>query len=308
MRHTNQSFSDKSKIVHKDKYDYSKVEYKSNKEKVIIICPTHGEFCQLAQDHMRGRGCEKCTGRFPIDEKEFLKRAKSKHGDKYNYSKSNYIGWQKPIYIECKIHGVFETKPSTHCLTNGACKRCTGKEITTEDAITKFIETHGEQYDYSKVDYKSSKTKIEIICKEHGSFKQIPNSHLRGIGCPQCGVIKANVDQSNKKGFYCIPRAERHKKKWLKEKATVYFIKITTPTESFYKVGITVQKLKNRFSCLKRENTTYEVIFQKETNLYEACHIEHDIIEKYKDYQYTPQTKMKSGNTECFSIELDITK
>lgn len=51
------------KEVHGDFYDYSKVVYKIKREKVVIICPEHGEFSQLPNSHWRGRGCYKC-GRF----------------------------------------------------------------------------------------------------------------------------------------------------------------------------------------------------------------------------------------------------
>lgn len=58
---TLQEFIEKSSIVHNHKYDYSLVNYKGNKEKVIIICPIHGEFEQLAGGHLSGKGCIKCT-------------------------------------------------------------------------------------------------------------------------------------------------------------------------------------------------------------------------------------------------------
>lgn len=55
------AFFEKAKIVHGDKYDYSKVVYINNETKVCIICPEHGEFWQTPHDHLRDRGCPKCT-------------------------------------------------------------------------------------------------------------------------------------------------------------------------------------------------------------------------------------------------------
>lgn len=53
------------------------------------------------------------------------------------------------------------------------------------------IEKHGVFYDYSLVDYINAKTKVEIICPHHGSFRQQPATHLRGQGCPECaGYLK----------------------------------------------------------------------------------------------------------------------
>ena len=47
LKLTNETFKERARQIHGDKYDYSKVEYgKNNKEKVCIICPEHGEFWQ----------------------------------------------------------------------------------------------------------------------------------------------------------------------------------------------------------------------------------------------------------------------
>jgi len=66
---TTKDFIEKSKLIHGDKYDYSKVIYKGNKEKVKIICPKHDEFFQTPSDHKQGKGCSKCKmskGEFKI--------------------------------------------------------------------------------------------------------------------------------------------------------------------------------------------------------------------------------------------------
>ena len=63
-----------------------------------------------------------------------------------------------------------------------------GKKLTTEDFIKRSKKVHGDKYDYSLVNYISSKIKIKIkiICKKHGEFKQIPDDHLNGSGCAKC--------------------------------------------------------------------------------------------------------------------------
>ena len=76
------------------------------------------------------------------------------------------------------------------------------EETTNKKAIrsfhtleTRFIKKHGYKYDYSLVKYKNNHTKIEIICKEHGVFTQIPNSHLNN-GCPKCvGLQKKTTNE-----------------------------------------------------------------------------------------------------------------
>lgn len=56
----------------------------------------------------------------------------------------------------------------------------------TNNFISKAIKIHGDRYDYSKVNYINAKTKINIICKEHGIFEQTPSNHLSKYNCQKC--------------------------------------------------------------------------------------------------------------------------
>ena len=64
----------------------------------------------------------------------------------------------------------------------------------------KFFEeaklVHGDEYDYSLVDYKTGHQNIIIICSVHGNFQQTASNHLTGRGCPKCGRIKATTKQT----------------------------------------------------------------------------------------------------------------
>lgn len=64
------------------------------------------------------------------------------------------------------------------------------KKKLLNDFIQEAELLHGDKYDYSQVEYKTSKDKVKINCKIHGTFKQTPNNHLRGKGCKFCGDIK----------------------------------------------------------------------------------------------------------------------
>lgn len=90
-----ETFIEKAKAVHGDKYDYSKVEYNNILKEVIIICREHGEFEQLPKTHKRGNGCIKC-GKDKASHarkntlEEFIEKATQVHGAKYDYSKVEY--------------------------------------------------------------------------------------------------------------------------------------------------------------------------------------------------------------------------
>ena len=66
----------------------------------------------------------------------------------------------------------------------------------TENFINKAKQIHNDKYDYSKVNYVNSKTKVCIICPKHGEFWQEPRHHLSKHGCPMCGKENSDRKQS----------------------------------------------------------------------------------------------------------------
>jgi hypothetical protein len=183
--------------VHGKRYDYSKSIYVNTSTKMIIICPEHGEFLKNPRNHIYGKqGCPKCTKQSKLMSKEdFIKESKKVHGDKYSYEKTIYINCRKEVIISCPIHGDFLKTPRNHLYSRQGCPKCKekGKIIKRQDNkrdtiifITNAVKIHGKKYDYTKVVYKNCSTDIIITCPIHGDFKQKPNTHLQGCGCPEC--------------------------------------------------------------------------------------------------------------------------
>ena len=122
---------------------------------------------------------------------EFIKKAREVHGDKYDYSKVEYVNNQTKVCIICKEHGEFWQRPLDHlkgheCSECGKIKNVESRKKTIEKFIYEAREVHGDKYDYSNVKYENTSTKVCIICKEHGEFWQAPYTHLNGHGCPKC--------------------------------------------------------------------------------------------------------------------------
>ena len=122
----------------------------------------------------------------------FIDKAKKIHGDKYDYSKVNYVNSKTKVCIICPKHGEFWQEPRHHLSKHG-CPMC-GKEnsdrkqsLTLNEFIEKSNQIHNGKYSYDKVNYVNAETKVCIICPKHGEFWQAPHSHLRGQGCPKCG-------------------------------------------------------------------------------------------------------------------------
>lgn len=106
--------------VHGDKYDYSKMIYENNKKKVKIICPIHGEFEQAMDKHLQGQGCPKCAKNCSDTKESFIEKAKKIHGDKYDYSKINYINSQTKVEIIDPNYGSFWITPNSHLNGRGS--------------------------------------------------------------------------------------------------------------------------------------------------------------------------------------------
>ena len=87
------------------------------------------------------------------------------------------------------------------------------KKKTIEEFIKEANKIHCNKYDYSKTNYINNITKIKIICKKHGIFKQIPSNHLKGIGCPKCGKERFKLNKtSTTKKFISKSRILHHNK------------------------------------------------------------------------------------------------
>ena len=135
---TKEQFIEEARQVWGDKFDYSKVEYKNAMDKVIIVCPEHGEFVQTPSAHLNGQGCPKCVGK-NLSVEDIIKKFKDKHGDKYDYSKVEYVGMHEKVCIICPKHGEFWQIPNSHLQGNG-CPSCVGvKKLTHEEFVKENI-------------------------------------------------------------------------------------------------------------------------------------------------------------------------
>ena len=128
LKYSTKEFIELCNRVHGDYYDYSDVVYKGSRFPIVIKCKKHGNFEQNAGMHILGHGCpicgtDKVRKSLMLTTEEFIKKAKAIHGFKYDYSNSNYSGWNKKIMIICKKHGEFEQYAGSH-LQGAGCPKC----------------------------------------------------------------------------------------------------------------------------------------------------------------------------------------
>ena len=209
-RLTTEEFIEKANLKHNFKYDYSKTNYINSNTKVIIICQEHGEFKQIAGQHINaGTHCPKCgtnirTLKNRSTTENFINDSNKIHNFIYDYSKTNYVTAHIDIIIICKIHGEFNQRPCSH-LNGHGCSLCGYDKHSRETALkhkNEFIDKanikHNFKYDYSKslYGYINTNSNVLIICKLHGEFLQNVSSHLQGHGCKICGgCFVSNTNQ-----------------------------------------------------------------------------------------------------------------
>jgi Zn finger protein HypA/HybF involved in hydrogenase expression len=183
---TQDEFIQKAIDKHNDLYFYDKVVYINSRIKVKIICKEHDIFEQIPSNHLNGNGCPKCKLGGKLSTLYFIEKSNFIHNNKYDYSLVEYIKSKLKVKIICKEHGIFEQRPSNHIDGQG-CPKCNFNfRSNTIEFIKKSELIHGNKYDYSLVNYINDRSKIDIICKEHGIFEQVVNYHLTGSGCPKC--------------------------------------------------------------------------------------------------------------------------
>lgn len=249
-RQTTNEFIEQVQKIHGERYDYSKVFYIKSNLKVIIICREHGEFLQSPAIHKVGGGCSKCANtinkiKTRYSTKEYIENVKNKFGDRYDYSKVEYINSRSNITIICKEHGEFLQNAYAHSKYGRGCIKCVERircrDFSTEKYIEKAKIIHGDKYDYSKVNYIHSELKVIIICKEHGEFLQRATHHINSNQeCPKCQIkkkyskpsidwlnfiqLKDNIDiqHAGNIGEYKIPNTRFSADGFFKEKNIIY--------------------------------------------------------------------------------------
>lgn len=192
-RSSTEEFIKKAREMHKDKYDYSKVNYVNNSTKVTITCLLHGDFEQYPSSHLAGHGCPECAGHPRYNTESFIKKAKEIYKDEYEYDQVNYVDSITPVKIYCKKHGYFEQRPVLF-LQGYGCPKCGNERKgdyhrgTKEDFVKKAEELYpNNEYGYEKVNYINNHTPIIIIDHLHNDeeFSMMPYVFLAGSQNPR---------------------------------------------------------------------------------------------------------------------------
>mgnify|MGYP006921343902 CR=1 FL=1 len=290
-------FIKKARKVHGGKYDYSLVDYKRNDENVIIICAIHGEFKQRPSNHLNGANCYHCgmenkAKNRAKNKEDFITECQITHGNKYDYSLTQYTNCKEKIKVICPTHGIFELMADNHKRRDG-CSKCNKEEDLKNNKkafLDKSVLAHNNKYDYSTVEYINSTKKVKIICPIHGEFEQTPNSHSMGRGCYEC----SKLCNTYKREDYIK----------LSKTAILYIMLLEYEDEKFYKIGKTKNTIKRRFFN-KTSKYKYSVVNEYVDDSGIIFDLEIELHKKYHSHKYEPKYSF-SGRTECYRLDLPI--
>jgi hypothetical protein len=300
-RTTKEDFIQRSNEIHNFKFDYSLVhDFKRLEEYLTIICPIHGKYTQNGHSHIRGSDCEKCSYEkrgvdYSISKEDMLKRFQE-FNNNLIYDLSDYNNTNSVISYFCEIHGNIKQRAQKH-LRGKQCSKCAKKVSwntgNTEKFIEKAREVHGDKYDYSKVNYKNNRIKVEILCEYHGSFFQRPNNHVDSNGgCPICAKIMSSYRKD-------LTENEIETSKEIK--CLLYVMEFSNDTEKFWILGISSNYKKRKKDLLKQSGYEIKDVSVLIWNVFDCVSLEQYMIYKYKKYKYKPLNYFQ-GHTECFSV------
>lgn len=136
----------------------------------------------------------------------FITKARAVHGNKYDYSRVEYVTATCKVLISCIKHGAFQQVPFVH-LRGSGCPTCGRRaSVTTAFFIERATAVHGARYDYSRAEYTTTKQPVTIGCAVHGFFRQAAADHVKGSGCPACGAL-ARIAGKTKTTAWFVERA-----------------------------------------------------------------------------------------------------
>lgn len=313
------NFIDKANKKFNFKFNYSNFEYINAKTKSVIICPEHGNFYQSPDKHLNSiHACLDCEKKYKIrvdktgislknsriPKEEYTKRFYTKFSNElYTLNLDNYEGLcGQSLSGVCKIHGDFVFNPRRIRGVKSPCILCSNKsrKETKTNSYSEILKPlkkkHNNRYIYSEENetiYINKRSKIKIICPEHGEYTKSAQKHLLGQGCFECKMIES-IKSGNYLGGYSEIYFENNPDKKT-ELGTLYYIKIG----NLYKIGITTNLNKRLRSLKSASKKTVDIVLSKECGLLEAFIVEQSILkENIENRTY------RKWSTELFDTDI----
>jgi len=273
---------------HKDteKWDFKDFNYVSNNTKSKVTCLNGHEFMTRPNDLLTGYGCRICghtkvaAGRKPRPvNKRIITKLLSNN---VITDLTDYRIITDRVRSRCLVCDYKWESRAGYLFDNPRCPNCEQAkghkklEKRFEDYKEAIKDKFGDKYKYKEETFVNGKTPMTIVCPEHGEFQLSMIRHInkqRPNGCPKCA----------KYGF----KRDRE--------AYLYYLK----TGDKYKIGVTNRSVSQRFGLRDREIIDGYICYLM--NGEDAIVKEREIIKSNKEYLYTGNDILSSGNTEIFT-------
>lgn len=291
----------RARAVHGERYSYSCDNFRDQYTVVTVTCKDHGEFKQVAKNHMRGSGCKQCAIANNADNRaipfsEFVRRSLSAHKETHAYDEATYRISSEPTKIVCVRHSCeFWQLPERHMTGQTGCSECAKEKRvhkrtkTTAEFIRDATAIHGDRYDYSETVYSGAQRKLTIMCRKHGLFSQLATNHLAGYGCAECATRKL-FHELHFSGEESI------------QTGSVYVMAIVAGGAKMCKVGY-AQCVKDRINRLHHEGVSVlsHVEFSAPKPL--AFAVERDFHKRFRKLRAIPPVRF-GGYRECYPYDM----
>lgn len=188
------------------RWDLSKTHFIKVAEKVVVICPEHGEVLGNIQSLVKGMNCcTECNGQKPVTKSEFIEKTKEIFGEDYfdySHMDDNFKGLNNRVVLTCKKHNENFNQIARSALSGKiACFYCkpAGKRQPVDLLVARCREVWlDKNYDYSLLTSELGMTKEQQIgcpVEGHGFFMQKLDNHLNGKeGCVKCHQNNVRMD------------------------------------------------------------------------------------------------------------------
>ncbi len=199
---TQEQFIIRCKEIHGTKYNYSNTTYVNSVTKICVQCNICHTIWSVTPGNHTGpkkSGCPVCKiktrkliNNAIFNTAWFIKKSIKVHGNRYDYSITDYTTSNQKVKILCNKHGEFEQWPQDHMHGTG-CSHCSGSIVLHTNFIEEMVSKH-TKFNFDKFVYCDSVTKSIVICADHGEFLQTPSglkSAKPNCGCRQCGIEKS---------------------------------------------------------------------------------------------------------------------
>jgi hypothetical protein len=257
-------FITKSKEKFGTTFNYDNMNYISTKKSINLLCTKHNNtFTISTRSHLDSQfgGCVTCDKDYRFE--QLLIQSNKKHGDRFKIIKNSFKNYLNNIQVECKMHGLFESKPQNYLSqNNGGCSKCINKydfSYLRDESKNLF----NDNYDFSNFNFIAIDDKSTIRCIKHNvNILTCGKTHLRSSfgGCLKCASEnkKKRVKSiNNEEEQIKIPKKLKQSKDIKKEKKI-----ITLEKDEKFKL----LNLDNYDNLYKVSN--YGKIFSIKTNIY----------------------------------------